>query len=549
MTSKTNPPATATRAKASGKPVTIFQGLPGAGKSKRLIELVNAALAAGRPTLTFACADSPWMCQRDEIQRQRLLCSRDPAFVCKLNHFVSTSEAARILGKVKAKTLVVFEEAQYFAPEIALHWIGAAKRGLELLICSPSPAQKQLLCAYPRIEANFTIPCQRCHQNDASAFVVLPGQDATRSLCGDCHKSLIQESRQEIVKRLQHQAPHPGEKAIYQPVELPECAGWKVLRPDSQRRVEIMTEIFRELELLPRIQQGGFTYLDVGCNTGFFCHKMRQLGFHSEGEDVVKEDIAVAQMLDSYIRRDRNVFVARDAYEYLRDTQDRMFDVTSAFAVFQWLMIQTNADRGIACLEWLFAKTRRVCFIEMGYSAEAQYKDRLPINIDRAWVEKIMREKGGFAEVRVFPAGDKHGVSRDLFVGIKPAGLCDLAEAVRQAVPRDADVLVVSKGDDHLLKLEGRRAQHFPFDNAKGCYSGYHPADSAEAIALLEAQLKTGPRYIAFPSTGLWWLEFYASFREHLDQQGRRVWDTDKCVIYELAGKPARPRRSKRAAS
>jgi hypothetical protein len=97
-----------------------------------------------------------------------------------------------------------------------------------------------------------------------------------------------------------------------------------------------------------------------------------------------------------------------------------LFDVTSAFAIFQWLMIQTTVERGIRCLEWLFAKTKRLCFLEMGYSTEPQYKERLKANIDRHWVRSIMEEKGNFSEVRIFDARE-HGLmfGRDLFVGIR----------------------------------------------------------------------------------------------------------------------------------
>jgi hypothetical protein len=260
---------------------------------------------------------------------------------------------------------------------------------------------------------------------------------------------------------------------------------------------------------------------------------MHRLGFQAEGEDVVKEDIAVAKIIDAYIRHDRNVFVAKDAYAYLEDSQDRMFDVTSAFAVFQWLMIQKNAQRGITCFEWLFAKTRRVCFVEMGYSAEAQYKDRLPINIDRAWMENLMREKGGFAEIRVFPAGEEHGISRDLFVGIKPTYLWDLTQAVKKTVPTDATVAVVSKGDEWLLKLGGQPTVHFPQDK-HGAYSGHHPTDDAEAIAMLEAAQKRGAQYLAFPGAALWWLDYYVGFRAHLENKHQLVWNDSRTAIYRL---------------
>ena len=45
-------------------------------------------------------------------------------------------------------------------------------------------------------------------------------------------------------------------------------------------------------------------------------------------------------------------------------------------------------------------------------------------------------------------------------------------------MPLEATVMVVSKGDDELLKLGGRRALHFP-QNEAGEYAGHYPADSA----------------------------------------------------------------------
>ncbi|MGN1286124.1 MAG: hypothetical protein ACI4XG_06020, partial [Bradyrhizobium sp.] len=61
-----------------------------------------------------------------------------------------------------------------------------------------------------------------------------------------------------------------------------------------------------------------------------------------------------------------------------------------------------------------------------------------------------------------------------------------IREAVRNTLPAQARVLVVSKGDEELLKLGDRKAEHFP-QVESGAYAGHHPADSAEAIAHLEA--------------------------------------------------------------
>lgn len=516
------------------QPLTILSGLPGTGKSKRLIEAVNAARASGRRVATFACAESPWMQARESVRVQGLIGCRQPGLLCGLDHFVSTPEAIRLLASMAAGELAAFEEAHYFGPELADAWVTATRRGVEVLIGMPSVPQRASLDGCPRVESTFVRPCEICGKADATTFYIVPGKDATELVCGPCHRSKVAEVRAEVVRRLEAQAPYPGQRTIYQPVELEQCREWQVLRPDSQNRVEIMKQIFREQNLLPSNAVGSMTYLDVGCNTGFFCHAMRQLGFHSEGVDVVREDILVAQMLDSFVRRDRSVFVAQDAYAYLSGTQQRMFDVTSAFAVFQWLMIQTSAERGIKCLEWLFAKTRRVCFLEMGYSAEAQYKDKLPLEIDRAWVERIMRESGGFAEVRVFPAGAEHGLSRDLFVGIKPPDLADLTKAISASVARGSKVLVVSKGDDWLLKLESCEARHFPEDATKGGFAGYHPENGAEALELLRASQREGADYLAFPPQSLWWLEYYGEFKTYLERFGRLMETSTESVVFKL---------------
>src|SRR5262249_49423603 len=135
---------------------------------------------------------------------------------------------------------------------------------------------------------------------------------------------------------------------------------------------------------------------------------------------VVKGDIQAAKILDAYFRFDQTRYVQQDAYAYLEQTQDQLFDVTSAFAVFQWLMIQTTVERGMQCLDWLFAKTLQLCFLESGYSAEPQYKEKLPVHIDCEWVRRVMEERGDFCEVRMFDAKE-HGLTfgRDMFVGIK----------------------------------------------------------------------------------------------------------------------------------
>jgi GT2 family glycosyltransferase len=109
-----------------------------------------------------------------------------------------------------------------------------------------------------------------------------------------------------------------------------------------------------------------------------------------------------------------------------------------------------------------------------------------------------------------------------------------IREVVRDALPRNATVVVVSKGDDELLNLYGRRGWHFP-QTEDGTYAGYYPAASTAAIAQLEALRSKGAEFLLFPDTSLWWLEHYPEFGRHLQSRYREVARREgTCLIYDL---------------
>jgi hypothetical protein len=105
---------------------------------------------------------------------------------------------------------------------------------------------------------------------------------------------------------------------------------------------------------------------------------------------------------------------------------------------------------------------------------------------------------------------------------------------VASLLPRNAVVLVASKGDPRLVDLAPRTGWHF-LRTADGVYAGHHPADSAAAIQALKDLRAKGAGYLLFPKTSLWWLDHYAGFREFLDKRYRVVVrDERTCVIYAL---------------
>lgn len=109
---------------------------------------------------------------------------------------------------------------------------------------------------------------------------------------------------------------------------------------------------------------------------------------------------------------------------------------------------------------------------------------------------------------------------------------------VRETVPRESIVLVVSKGDDQLVCLEQQRGRHFPQDDA-GVYAGEHPPDSVAARLHLERLRAGGAQYLVFPQTALWWFECYPDFKQHLDGNYRVLAQReDTAVIYSLCESP-----------
>ena len=107
-------------------------------------------------------------------------------------------------------------------------------------------------------------------------------------------------------------------------------------------------------------------------------------------------------------------------------------------------------------------------------------------------------------------------------------------EIARTALPADAIVIVISKGDDELLNLDGRYGWHFP-QTAGGVYAGYHPANSAEAISHLECLRARGAGFLLIPNAAFWWLDHYVEFKQHLDSNYQVIaFQEDACLIYAL---------------
>ena len=111
-----------------------------------------------------------------------------------------------------------------------------------------------------------------------------------------------------------------------------------------------------------------------------------------------------------------------------------------------------------------------------------------------------------------------------------------VCRVVSREIPSGATVAVLSRGDDALLQFDRRHGVHFP-QTDDGVYAGYHPADSKEAIAQLEAVRGRGAQYLVVPATAYWWLEYYREFHDYLVRVGQPVLrDARTCAVFALNG-------------
>ncbi|MBT8395353.1 MAG: glycosyltransferase, partial [Gemmatimonadetes bacterium] len=107
-------------------------------------------------------------------------------------------------------------------------------------------------------------------------------------------------------------------------------------------------------------------------------------------------------------------------------------------------------------------------------------------------------------------------------------------------LPGGSTVAVVSRGDPKLLELEDATGWHFPMD-PNGSWAGHYPADSQEAVALLEAIRRRGADHFLIPRHGFWWLEHYAGLERHLSRNAEEVLKNGDMMCWRLSrnGSPA----------
>lgn len=396
--------------------LAVLTGAAGAGKTTEIIRIINNLRARKQRSFLIATLEGGTI--RPALEKYDLINARNG----KKARVDFKGTGAEIRGFISARstapTTFLFDEAQRFGKDFAEDWIALSDAGHTVIVSTPSPQQlEQLRAAGAKVTVLRKL-CDLMADADATVTIRLPGGEGTISVCNRCAAQLQAYARTNLRERLIATAPFPATNTIYQPIDgsFPEFAELKPIRADSATRAGIMAEFVRKHMDLQ--EPGRKTYIDVGCNSGFFCKRMADLGFLATGIDVAANDIQMGRVADSYIYNRHLDLQVRDALTWVpQDMNDH--DVTSTFSVYQWLLDKHDPDAVCGSLHALMAKTRKLFFFEMGYTEEAHYRDRLAQRIDRDWCMTQMREHGGFAEIVVYGAGWQ-GLKRDFFVGIKP---------------------------------------------------------------------------------------------------------------------------------
>lgn len=119
----------------------IFTGLPGSGKTSALIdEMVSRKETGGRVLLVLS-SEHESLTKRSNVKAGGLMGCRDENKSFPIDAVMDSSEAASLLAAQEPDTMVVFDEAQYFKPDLVSSWQSASERGVDVLVGTPSAHQ------------------------------------------------------------------------------------------------------------------------------------------------------------------------------------------------------------------------------------------------------------------------------------------------------------------------------------------------------------------------------------------------------------------------
>ena len=399
----------------------VYEGLPASGKTKAIISEMDRRRSLGDKVMLILSNEHEELTRRPNVREGGMMGCRDRTKKFPIDLVIGTAEACELLAGPVEGSLIVFDEAQYFDPKIVPAWVDASERGADILVGTPSRVQLEALEGSQYELKKQEVLCS-CQKRNATHVIYTEDFTYPDHLCDQCYYLRMKEEEKKLLKVVQESEPFAGELHTYQPFFGVDMPGWKLVRNDCSARLNIILDAVARAELVQEklsdpVKQPSF--IDLGCCSGFFSQGMAEQGFRSQGVDVAKHFIDWANQV-AFSRGHAIDYKREDLLDFLRES-DGTYDVVSTFATVQWVMDQRGYEAGIECFQRIFEKTNSICIVEMGYTNEDIYKEKIkdrPEEIDRQWVMNLMESSAKFSEIEFHPAGEG-GIWRDIFVGFK----------------------------------------------------------------------------------------------------------------------------------
>jgi hypothetical protein len=360
--------------------LTFFIGPSGSGKTTELIKLLRKATKEGASTFLYL-PDHPHISQRPNVKKGGLMGCRTRQLYFPISDVINDGGLVTALSNSHSGDVVALDEAQHFGEGIFDSIVEAANRGV--LVAAALP----LLPSFPR---------DAC--KDLS--IVTPNHS---------------EAIQHLEKILLESGPKPGERYTYSPIYGVDLPAFSYVRKDCEARLKLLLASAKQAMNFTETAPAGSSYLDVGCCTGYFVEGMADAGFTSVGVEV-QSCFAKLCSFNSDFRKSGTLYIQENLYDYAKHS--KYYDVISAFAVVQWVMAQRGYEEGLECLKNLMDCARKVFVLEMGYTSEDIYKDKIDVTINREWVENALSTIGHFNHIEFHPQGTG-GIWRDLFIAYR----------------------------------------------------------------------------------------------------------------------------------
>ena len=402
----------------------VYTGLPATGKTKAIItEMESRKKEGGNNVVLILSSEHEELTRRPNVRPGGLMGCRDQEKSYPIDQVIDTGTAGQLLREISPGTMVVFDEAQYFQPQLVQDWASASDRGVDIVVGTPSQEQLAGLSNLPHELVQITVPC-RCGAGDAVRAVYSDNLVYPTHLCENCYKEHMNEHINSLLETVKVAEPFPGELHTYQPFHGIDMGDWGLVRKDCTARLNIILDAAERSAVVHAKMQDAVeqpSFIDLGCCSGFFADGMSSAGFRSSGVDVSRNFIDWGTRL-AHIKGQAISYHQQDLSAFLEEN-DRHYDIVSTFATVQWVMAQQGYEAGLTCFQEIFDKADSVCVIEMGYTDEEIYRDKItdrPGEINREWVMKLMQDSGLFNTIELHPSGE-NGIWRDIFVGFKAA--------------------------------------------------------------------------------------------------------------------------------